>query len=156
MLHTHTHAVNFFYEPWPTRYSFIVIAMTRPFTTQCTICSCRVVSYYWVELQISFLEMCAIIWILIYHCLRGDSPGMLSSSLYTLSCISGDSRERAPSSDSAPIAVWPETRWQSNGRITWWRHKMETFAASPVNSPHKGQWRGAWCFLWSAPEHTIK
>ena len=22
----------------------------------------------------------------------------------------------------------------------------------PVNSPHKGQWRGVWCFLWSAPE----
>ena len=35
----------------------------------------------------------------------------------------------------------------------WWRHQMETFSASlafvrgihrsPVNSPHKGQWRGA-------------
>ena len=23
---------------------------------------------------------------------------------------------------------------------------------SPVNSPHKGQWRGVWCFLWSTPE----
>ena len=23
---------------------------------------------------------------------------------------------------------------------------------SPVNSPHRGQWRGAWCFLSSAPE----
>ena len=23
---------------------------------------------------------------------------------------------------------------------------------SPLNSPHKGQWRVAWCFLWSAPE----
>ena len=23
---------------------------------------------------------------------------------------------------------------------------------SPVNSPHKGQWRRVWCFLWSAPE----
>ena len=22
---------------------------------------------------------------------------------------------------------------------------------SPVDSPHKGQWRGVWCFLWSAP-----
>ena len=38
--------------------------------------------------------------------------------------------------------------------ISWWRHQMETFSAlywpfvlgihrSPVNSPHKGQWRGA-------------
>ena len=36
---------------------------------------------------------------------------------------------------------------------TWWRHQMETFSALlaicagnspvPVNSPHKGQWRGA-------------
>ena len=36
----------------------------------------------------------------------------------------------------------------------WWRHQMETFSAlldlwagnSPVNSPHKGQWRGALMF----------
>ena len=29
--------------------------------------------------------------------------------------------------------------------IPWWRHQMEKFSAlrSPVNSPHKGQWRGA-------------
>ena len=41
-------------------------------------------------------------------------------------------------------------------QITWWRHQMETFSAllalcagnspSPVNSPHKGQWRGALMF----------
>ena len=46
-------------------------------------------------------------------------------------------------------------------RFSWWRHQMETFSAllapcagiyrSPVNSPHKGQWRGALMFLWSAP-----
>ena len=40
--------------------------------------------------------------------------------------------------------------------ITWWRHQMETFSAllafvrgihrSPVNSSHKGQWRGALMF----------
>ena len=46
--------------------------------------------------------------------------------------------------------------------VWWWRHQMETFSAllalcvgnSPVtgkNSPHKGQWRGALMFLWSAP-----
>ena len=37
---------------------------------------------------------------------------------------------------------------------TWWRHQMETFSASlalcagnsPVNSPHKGRWRGALMF----------
>ena len=27
---------------------------------------------------------------------------------------------------------------------------------SPVNSPHKGQWRGALIFLWSAPESTVE
>ena len=40
--------------------------------------------------------------------------------------------------------------------IRWWRHQTETFSAlqaicagihrSPVNSPHKGQWRGALMF----------
>ena len=51
-------------------------------------------------------------------------------------------------------------------KIPWWRHQMETFSASltlcegnspsPVNFPHKGQWRGALMFLWSAPEQTIE
>ena len=41
-------------------------------------------------------------------------------------------------------------------RHSWWRHQMETFSAllalcagnspAPVNSPHKGQWRGALMF----------
>ena len=40
--------------------------------------------------------------------------------------------------------------------MSWWRHPMETFSAllalcagihrSPVNSPHKGQWRGVFMF----------
>ena len=40
--------------------------------------------------------------------------------------------------------------------LTWWRHQMEPFSRywpfvwgihrSPVNSPHKGQWRGALMF----------
>ena len=41
--------------------------------------------------------------------------------------------------------------------FSWWRHKMETFSTllaicaggihrSPVNSPHKGHWRGALMF----------
>ena len=40
--------------------------------------------------------------------------------------------------------------------LTWWRHKLETFPRhwpfvrdihrSPINSPHKGQWRGALMF----------
>ena len=46
---------------------------------------------------------------------------------------------------------------QSQQRNPWWRHQMETFLPrywpfargihwSPVNSPHKGQWRGALMF----------
>ena len=45
---------------------------------------------------------------------------------------------------------------QNHFATTWWRHQMETFPRywpfvrgihrSPVNSPHKGQWRGALMF----------
>ena len=46
---------------------------------------------------------------------------------------------------------WGSTEWQE----TWWRHQMNTFSAllalwvgkSPVNSPHKGQWRGSLIFF---------
>ena len=33
--------------------------------------------------------------------------------------------------------------------LPWWRHQMEIFPRywSPVNSPHKGQWRGALVFF---------
>ena len=27
---------------------------------------------------------------------------------------------------------------------------------SPVDSPYKGHWREAWCFLWSSYEHTVE
>ena len=46
-------------------------------------------------------------------------------------------------------------------RSPWWLYQMETFSGLPgywpivqgshrsrVNSPHKGQWRGAWIFSW--------
>ena len=45
--------------------------------------------------------------------------------------------------------------WNTGSNRAWWRHQMETFSAllivrgihrSPVNSPHKGQWRGALMF----------
>ena len=46
--------------------------------------------------------------------------------------------------------------WFCDGGVAWWRHQMETFSALlalcagnspvPVNSPHKGQWRGALTF----------
>ena len=62
--------------------------------------------------------------------------------------------------------VSPRNIWKRSGRVAchfrqqrmlchmpWWRHQMETFSAllaichrSPVNSPHKGQWRGALVF----------
>ena len=48
------------------------------------------------------------------------------------------------------------TRRRNVYTVSWWRHKMETFLRnwtfvwgihrSPVNSPHKGQWRGALMF----------
>ena len=49
--------------------------------------------------------------------------------------------------------IWIQmTDWQKS----WWRHQMETFSRywpfvrrihrSPVNSPHKGQWRGTLMF----------
>ena len=50
----------------------------------------------------------------------------------------------------------PVSPWQSEDEFSWWRHQMETFSALlavcagnspvPVNSPHKGQWRGALMF----------
>ena len=58
-------------------------------------------------------------------------------------------------------AYFGQTRSISVSRqVTWWRNQMETFSAllafcagnSPVNSPHKGKWRGAFRFLWSVPE----
>ena len=46
--------------------------------------------------------------------------------------------------------------WHIHESQSWWRHQMETFSALlalctgnspvPVNSPHKGQWRGAVMF----------
>ena len=50
--------------------------------------------------------------------------------------------------------------------IMWWRHQMETFSAllafvrridrSPVNSPHKGQWRGKCFRLMTSSWHMHK
>ena len=44
--------------------------------------------------------------------------------------------------------------WLEKACWSWWHHQMETFSAllticagnSPVNSPQKGQWRGAFMF----------
>ena len=65
---------------------------------------------------------------------------------------------------SAGQSHWPMGAFWSNFinvalcifcKTSWWRHQMETFSAllalcgihrSSVNSPHKGQWRGALVF----------
>ena len=49
-----------------------------------------------------------------------------------------------------------EVQMMPKWRFPWWRHQMETFSAllticvrnhrSPLNSPHKGRWRGALMF----------
>ena len=62
-------------------------------------------------------------------------------------CNTTSTNAKALRMQSDITAVWDEA---------WWRHQMETFSAllaicvgihrSPVNSPHKGQWRGALMF----------
>ena len=52
--------------------------------------------------------------------------------------------------------MWSSTIGVSTASLPWWRHQMETFSALlalcagnspvPVNSPHKGQWRGSLMF----------
>ena len=60
-----------------------------------------------------------------------------------------------PGIESSPIimVVW---QWSLSYDASWWRHQMEAFSASlvlcvgnspvTVNSPYKGQWRGALVF----------
>ena len=53
-------------------------------------------------------------------------------------------------------AIWNDHHFLGINVVTWWRHQMETFSRywpfvrgihrSPVNSPHKGRWRGALMF----------
>ena len=76
---------------------------------------------------------------------RGRSPdnANLSHLTHTFKHRSVRQQVNSQSKDSIYIA-------------TWWRHQMETFSALlaicagnssvPVNSPHKGQWRGALMF----------
>ena len=60
--------------------------------------------------------------------------------------------------DRSPAGSIHRIAYNAAGKLawlyTWWRHQMEMFSAllviyprlippSPVNSPHKGQWRGA-------------
>ena len=64
------------------------------------------------------------------------------------------------------VIIWPHS---DTLIITWlhddvikWKHFprnwpfVQGIHRSPVNSPRKGQWRRAWCFLWSTPEQTLE
>ena len=63
--------------------------------------------------------------------------------------------------DERRVTQLKMTMNQNYSTITWWRHQMETFSAllalsvgiqrPPVNSTHKGQWRGAlmFSFIWA-------
>ena len=63
----------------------------------------------------------------------------------------------------------PPYRQGNNNNIMTWHDdviKQEHFPRhwpfvrglhqSPVNSPHRGQWRELWCFLWSGPVPTVE
>ena len=57
--------------------------------------------------------------------------------------------------ENKPSHSWSRARWIVEIRTAWWRHQMKTFSSllalgihlSLVDSPHKGQWRGALMFL---------
>ena len=56
--------------------------------------------------------------------------------------------EKTPSAKKRKVYSCSVLPHWLNKVIPWWRHQMETISAllalaSPVNSPHKGQWRGA-------------
>ena len=54
------------------------------------------------------------------------------------------------------LVIWDDIHMTYCNANSWWRHQMETFSTLfalcagkslvPVNSPHKGQWRGALIF----------
>ena len=56
----------------------------------------------------------------------------------------------------------PHVRYNSNDDVIKWKHFprywpfVRRIDRPPVDSSHKDQWRRAWCFLWSAPEQSVK
>ena len=93
------------------------------------------------------------------------SPITGVSIIYSTVCSGADQRKH----QSSTVLVFAHTKGQQRGKcfhlmtsswgkgtIPWWRHQMETFSALlalcagkspvPVNSTHKGQWRGALMF----------
>ena len=59
-------------------------------------------------------------------------------------------RKMVPFDDVIMLISVPSPRGsltlQTKGAISWWRHQMLTGWFSPVDSPHKDQWRGALMF----------
>ena len=51
------------------------------------------------------------------------------------------------------IAVFPKHQIETSHR--YWPF-VRGIPRSPVDSPHKYQWCGVWCFLWSAAEQTME
>ena len=90
--------------------------------------------------RVTFVPTIYLIWLLFHAAYKCNA----ASLIYIFVAASDISRN--PSSWHQP----PETNY------TWWRHQMETFSALlalcagnspvPLNSPHKGQWRGALMF----------
>ena len=74
--------------------------------------------------------------------------------ILTICCIVPQRYQRSWWSNGDETSLW--TVFFAKLANEWWRNQMETFSAllafvrgihrSPVNSPHKGQWRGALMF----------
>ena len=73
-----------------------------------------------------------------------------------LTCIPTDPRGYLNTKGFRITSIWIPMIKIRRSHDPWWRHRMETYSASlalcagnsplPVNSPHKGQWRGALIF----------
>ena len=103
--------------------------------------------------------------VLLHGCfMRAKLQNKLQWPLKTRLLLSYDILGRRFGTDrtDVPICSMWITTAVANGLfriLSWWRHQMETFSASlalcawnsPVNSPHKGQWRGALMFssIWA-------
>ena len=80
-----------------------------------------------------------------------EAPGLQTDNFMATSCFEGCQS----GGEGIVCTALPFGSWQIM-KHTWWRHQMETFSALlalcagnspvPVNSPHKGQWRGALIF----------
>ena len=93
------------------------------------------------------------------HCLKGrDVMSLSKCSIHR--CVAVNIHKRMTDTNQqdhwGPCISHIVCMPYDNKLDSWWRHQMETFSAllaictgvhrSPVNSPHKGQWRGALMF----------